>query len=126
MSGGPFVVCVKHGRRWCGPTTALEAELGAPVQSRPVPPTLATPSKKGDTAMSYINFTRAAGQPLLDAAEIIARLHDPDAAKGPLTDAVLEALGSTPLCGKVVDLLLQSMYAQRAIDLRLAGEDDVP
>jgi hypothetical protein len=76
--------------------------------------------------MSFINFTRARGQPLLEAAEIIARLHDPDAAKGPLADATLEALGSTPLCGKVVDLLLQAMYAQRAIDLRLAGEDDVP
>jgi hypothetical protein len=72
------------------------------------------------------NFTRAAGQCLFEAAEIIGRLHDPDAAKGPLTDAALEALGSTPLCGKVVDLLLQAMYAQRATDLRLADEDDVP
>ena len=76
--------------------------------------------------MTTYNFTRAAGQCFFEAAEIIARLHDPDAAKGPLADAVLETLGSTPQCAEIVTLLLQAMYAQRAIDLRLQGEDDVP
>jgi hypothetical protein len=76
--------------------------------------------------MAHINFTRSRGQPLLEAAEIIARLHDPDAAAALAGDAVREALGVTPLSGEVVTLLLQAMYAQRAVDLRLAGEDDVP
>jgi hypothetical protein len=76
--------------------------------------------------VTIYNFTPAAGKCFFEAAEIIARLHDPAAAEGPLGHAVREALGLTPLSGEVVTLLLQAMYAQRAVDLRLAGEDDVP
>jgi hypothetical protein len=69
-----------------------------------------------DTPHSKI--THAVEQHLSAAADIIAQKHDPEAARARLVNAVLEAFGDDAQLRKLVDLLLQAMYAQRGADLR--------
>jgi hypothetical protein len=61
-------------------------------------------------------------------AEIIARSHDPGSIKGPLADAIRDACAaaappSSPLVGKVADIVLQATFAQRTADVRLRQEE---
>jgi hypothetical protein len=53
---------------------------------------------------------------LEEAAVILTQQHDCEDARGPLTCAVFEALGSGPHLRAVVDLLLRAMVAQRNAD----------
>jgi hypothetical protein len=58
-------------------------------------------------------ITPAATGYLCDAAIALDIHHNPDAARTPLTDAVLETLGNDARLGTIVNLLLAAMHIQR-------------
>jgi hypothetical protein len=64
--------------------------------------------------MNTPQHIRAATSHLCDAAHIIERRHDLEAARTPLIDAVLETLGNDARLREIVDLVLRAMDLQRA------------
>lgn len=62
---------------------------------------------------AHLKITRSVTGHLCEAAIILDRHCDPEAARISLVDAVLEALGDNPQLPEIVDLLLRAMRLQR-------------
>jgi hypothetical protein len=65
---------------------------------------------KGEGVMNTLQHLR-------EAAQTIALLHNPDAARSSIADAALETFGCTDLHGEIINFALEAMYAQRAADV---------
>jgi hypothetical protein len=63
--------------------------------------------------MSTPQSTRSVTGHLCDAAIVLDRHRNPEVARTPLIDAVLETLGDNPQLPTIVDLLLLAMCLQR-------------
>lgn len=71
-------------------------------------------------------ITCAAGRHLEEAAQILTQQHDCEDARGPLTCAVFEMLGSGPHARLIINLLMHAMVAQRSADQRERAQWHTP